>query len=151
MHVLWVEDNPDDIDITLEAIKQCKVLFDLTVVRNGVEAMSYLRKEGRFSLASCPDIIILDLNLPKKNGREVLKETKTDNLLKHIPVIIFTTSKDKRDVFHAYNLHANGYISKPVEMTQFMKIIKSLDAFWGETVTFSTAQEGANHIETTHH
>lgn len=130
IEVLMVEDNPGDVRLTVEAFKENKVLVNLNVVSDGVEAMSYLHKEGKYRTAIHPDLILLDLNLPKKNGREVLEEIKTKKNLKCIPVVILTTSKDEEDILKSYNLYANSYITKPVDFEQFIKVVKSFNEFW---------------------
>jgi CheY-like chemotaxis protein len=128
--ILLVEDNLGDVRLTQEALKEGKVHNNLSVVADGVEAMAYLRQQGRFRTAARPDIILLDLNLPKKNGREVLAEIKQDGELKHIPVVILTTSKADEDVLKSYNLYANCYITKPVDLDQFIRVVQSIENFW---------------------
>ena len=130
IEILLVEDNLGDVRLTQEALKEGKVRNNLNVVVDGVEAMSYLRQQGQFRNATCPDIILLDLNLPKKNGREVLAEIKQDGELKHIPVVILTTSKADEDVIRSYNLYANCYITKPVDLDQFIRVVHSIENFW---------------------
>ena len=130
IEVLLVEDNPADVRLTMEALKEEKVYSNLHVVNDGVEAMSYLRREGKYTQSPRPDLILLDLNLPKKDGREVLKEIKSDEGLKAIPVVVLTVSKSEEDIMRSYNLHANCYISKPVDLKQFMKIAKTVQEFW---------------------
>ena len=133
--ILLIEDNPGDIRLTIEAFKDSKFDNILEVAEDGIEAINFLRKKGKYKDKSLPDIIILDLNLPRKDGREVLAEIKEDKLLKHIPVIIFTTSKAEIDLIRTYDLHANCYISKPLNMTQFTKIVKSIENFWFSIVS----------------
>ena len=128
--ILLVEDNPGDVRLTKEAFKEGKLKNNLHVVKDGVEAMAFLQKEGKYTSASCPDLILLDLNLPKKDGREVLKEIKADENLRRIPVVILTTSKAEEDILKTYDLHANCYITKPVDMEQFIKIVKYIEEFW---------------------
>jgi two-component system, chemotaxis family, response regulator Rcp1 len=128
--ILLVEDNPGDVRLTREAMREGKVLVDLSVVGDGEEALAFLRQEGEYARAEHPDLILLDLNLPKKDGREVLAEIKSDNKLKRIPVVILTTSKDEEDVLKAYDLHANCYIAKPVDFDQFTTVVKSIEDFW---------------------
>jgi CheY-like chemotaxis protein len=128
--VLLVEDNAGDIRLTQEALKEGALLIDLNVVRDGIEAMSFLRREDSYSEVSRPDLILLDLNLPKKDGREVLQEVKADPELMRIPVVVLTTSEAESDVAASYGLHANCYITKPVDMDQFIKIVKVLEEFW---------------------
>ena len=130
VEVLLVEDNPGDVRLTVEALKEAKVINNLRVVRDGVDAMSYLRRQGDFTKARRPDLILLDLNLPRKDGREVLAEIKQDPNLKRIPVVILTTSAAEQDIIKTYNLHANCYITKPVELDQFIEIVKSIQDFW---------------------
>ncbi len=128
--ILLVEDSPGDVRLTQEALKEGKVKNDLHVVSDGVEAMAFLRKKGKYKNASTPDMILLALNLPKKSGHEVLKEIKTDENLKKIPVVILTVSKDEEDIIKSYNLYANCFITKPVNLQQFLSIVKSIEDFW---------------------
>ena len=125
-----IEDNPGDVRLTIEALKESKILNKLHVAIDGIEAMGYLNKEGKFKDEPRPDLIILDLNLPKKDGREVLTEIKLDKSLKKIPVVILTTSEAEQDILKSYELHANCYITKPVNMDQFIKVVKSIGDFW---------------------
>jgi CheY-like chemotaxis protein len=128
--ILLVEDNPGDVRLTQEALKEAKVLNNLFVVTDGVEALAFLRREGKYADAIRPDIILLDLNLPRKDGREVLSEVKNDPHLRRIPVVILTTSKAEEDVVRTYDLHANCYITKPVDIEQFILVVKSVEEFW---------------------
>ncbi len=128
--ILLVEDNPGDVRLTQEAIKEDKMIANLHVVMDGQEAMAFLRNEGNYADAPCPDLILLDLNLPKKDGREVLADIKSDENLKQIPVVVLTTSKSDEDILKAYKLNANCYITKPVDMDQFIKVVKAIDNFW---------------------
>jgi two-component system, chemotaxis family, response regulator Rcp1 len=130
VQILLVEDNPGDVRLTIEALKEAKVLNQLTVVKDGIEALSLLRRQGQYARVARPDLILLDLNLPKKDGREVLAEIKADDNLKHIPVVILTTSQDEQDVLKSYNLYANCYITKPVDLDQFITVVKSIEDFW---------------------
>lgn len=130
VEILLVEDNPGDVRLTIEALKEAKVLNKLTVVKDGIEALSLLRRQGPHAQPVRPDLILLDLNLPRKDGREVLAEIKADNNLKHIPVVILTTSQDEQDVLKSYNLYANCYITKPVDLEQFIRVVKSIEDFW---------------------
>lgn len=130
IEILLVEDNPGDVRLTTEALNEAKVRNRLTVVEDGVEALAYLRREGRYADAAVPDVILLDLNLPKKNGHEVLAEIKADPVLKRIPVVVLTTSKADEDIVRSYNLHANCYISKPVDLEQFLIVVQSIEDFW---------------------
>ncbi|MBU7032750.1 MAG: response regulator [Theionarchaea archaeon] len=134
IEILLVEDSPGDVRLTIEALKEGKVHNNLHVVRDGVEAMKFLSKEGEYSGVPHPDLILLDLNLPKKDGREVLKEIKSDSRLKRIPVVILTISSAEEDILKTYNLHANCYITKPVDLDQFIKVVKSIEDFWLEIV-----------------
>jgi two-component system, chemotaxis family, response regulator Rcp1 len=128
--VLLVEDNPGDVRLTKEALKEGKMLNRVTVVGDGVEALSFLRRQGKYADASQPDLILLDLNLPKKDGRQVLAEIKADPGLKRIPVVVLTTSSAEEDIFKTYDLHANCYVTKPVDLEQFMHVVKSIEDFW---------------------
>lgn len=130
IEILLVEDNPGDVRLTQEALKEGKVRNRMQVVGDGVEAMAYLRREGRYADAARPDLILLDLNLPRKDGREVLAEIKGDDALKVIPVVVLTTSSAEEDVLRSYNLHANCYIVKPVDLDQFIRAVKYIDDFW---------------------
>ncbi len=130
VEILLVDDNPGDIRLTQEALKDSKVLNNLHVVEDGLEALNYLRKKGEFKNEVTPDLILLDLILPKRNGREVLSEIKEDELLKYIPVVILTISRAEEDILKSYELHANCYITKPVDMNQFVKIVRSIENFW---------------------
>lgn len=130
IEVLLVEDNPGDVRLTREALKEGKVHNNLHVAPDGVEALAFLRREGRYADAVRPDLILLDLNLPRKGGREVLEEIKGDPALRHIPVVILTSSSAEQDIARAYDLHANCYISKPVDLDQFITVVKSIEDFW---------------------
>lgn len=130
VEILLVEDNPGDVRLTKEALKEAKVINNLTVLKDGVEALAFLRQQGPYGGAVIPHLILLDLNLPKKDGREVLAEIKADEKLKRIPVVVLTTSQDEQDVFKSYNLHANCYVTKPVDLEQFMTVVKSIEDFW---------------------
>ena len=130
IEILLVEDNPADVRLTVEALKEEKIYNNLHVVTDGVEAIAFLRREGKYAKAVRPDLIFLDLNLPRKDGREVLKEIKSDDNLKAIPVVVLTISKSEEDIIKSYNLHANCYITKPVDLNQFIKVIRSVQEFW---------------------
>jgi CheY-like chemotaxis protein len=130
VEILLVEDNPADVRLTKEALKESKIRNSLNVVENGVEAMAYLRQEGRYANAVRPDLILLDLNLPLKDGREVLADIKADKDLKIIPIVILTTSKAEQDIIRTYNLHANCYVTKPVDLEQFMTVVRAIEDFW---------------------
>ncbi len=134
VEILLVEDNPGDVRLAEEALKETHVNSRLSVVCDGVEAMQFLRREGRFASAARPDLILLDLNLPRKDGREVLIEIKADAALRRIPVVVLTTSQAPEDVAHSYDSHANCYITKPVDFEQFIQIVKSIERFWLTTV-----------------
>jgi len=142
VQILLVEDNPGDVGLTLEALKEATVLNKLTVVKDGIEALSLLRRQGQHAHAARPDLILLDLNLPKKDGREVLAEIKADDNLKRIPVIILTTSQNEQDVVKSYNLHANCYITKPLDLDQFIKVVKSIEDFWLGIVVLPKNEKG---------
>jgi CheY-like chemotaxis protein len=130
LEVLLVEDSPGDVRLTREAFKDAKVLVNLSVASDGTEAMAFLKREGAYASAPRPDLILLDLNLPKKDGREVLEEIKNSPTLKSIPVVILTTSAAEVDILRSYLLHANCYITKPVDLTGFLSVVKSIDSFW---------------------
>jgi CheY-like chemotaxis protein len=132
--ILLVEDNPGDVRLTQEALKEGRVRNRMEVVSDGEEALQYLRGEGSFAGRMRPDIILLDLNLPRKDGREVLAEIKEDPGLRRIPVVILTTSNDEVDVLKTYDLHANCYITKPVDLEQFITVVQSIEGFWLEVV-----------------
>jgi CheY-like chemotaxis protein len=133
--ILLVEDNPGDVRLTQEALKDGKLLVHLSVAADGVDAVDFLRRKGKFADAPEPDLILLDLNLPRKSGREVLEEIKKDPSLRHIPVIVMTTSKAEQDVHRAYDLAANCYITKPVDLDQFLHVVRSIEDFWLTIVT----------------
>ncbi len=128
--ILLVEDNPGDVRLTKEALRDAKVLNEIYVARDGVEAMDFLNRQGNFKQVPIPDLILLDLNLPKKDGREVLAEVKSDPKLKRIPIVVLTTSKADEDIVRSYSLHANAYITKPVDLNRFAEIIHALEEFW---------------------
>ena len=135
INILLVEDSPTDVLITREALENAKVINTLQVAEDGVEALAILRREGRYATAPRPDLILLDLNLPRKDGREVLHDIKNDDQLKMIPVVVLTTSKAEEDVLKAYGQHANCYITKPVDFLEFASVIKSIERFWFAVVT----------------
>ena len=128
--ILLVEDNPGDADLARETLKVSKIKNNLHVVSDGEKAMDFLRKKGKYADAPRPDIVLLDLNLPRKDGREVLAEIKQDDDLKRIPVVILTSSKADEDVVKSYNLHANCYITKPLDFSQFTRVVQSIENFW---------------------
>ncbi len=131
--ILLVEDNPGDVRLTKEAFKECHSQVDLKVVMDGAEASKFLKKEAPYQSAATPQLILLDLNLPKKSGKELLLEIKADPVLKRIPVIVLTTSIAEADIVSSYNLHVNGFINKPVDFDRFFEIIKHIDRFWLQT------------------
>jgi CheY-like chemotaxis protein len=130
IEVLLVEDNPADVRLTQEALKEGKVRNRLHSVPDGVEALAFLHREGKYADAVRPDLILLDLNLPRKSGREVLGEIKTDPGLRHIPVVVLTSSQAEKDIAQAYDLHANCYVTKPVDLDRFIEVVKSIEGFW---------------------
>ncbi|GAC1589122.1 MAG: response regulator [Acidimicrobiales bacterium] len=134
VQILLVEDSPGDVNLTREALRDARVANELNVVMDGEEAMAYLRGVAPFAGSVRPDLIILDLNLPKKDGREVLEEIKVDDELKTIPVVVLTTSAAEIDVLRSYQLHANAYVTKPVSFTEFLEAIRQLEGFWLEIV-----------------
>lgn len=142
IEILLVEDSPSDVRLTQEALSEGQVLNRLHVVNDGVEAIEFLRRSGTHQNASRPDIILLDLNLPRKNGIEVLQEIKQDDDLKSIPVIVLTTSDNEQDVLRSYCLHANAYLTKPVGLDQFMDVIRSFKNFWLTIVTLPPSVAG---------
>jgi CheY-like chemotaxis protein len=128
--ILLIEDSEGDARLAKEAMRDSKVSNTIYHVSDGVEAMAFLRKDGKYAKAQRPDLILLDLNLPKKDGREVLAEIKEDENLKRIPVVILTVSNDEADILRSYNLHANCYITKPIDLGQFIKVVRSIEDFW---------------------
>ncbi len=130
INILIVDDSADDIEFTLAALQGTKLANSINVVNDGVEAMQYLRKEGKYKSAEKPSLVLLDLNMPRKDGREVLSEMKEDPELRHIPVVILTTSQAEEDIVRSYDLHANCFISKPVDLQGLSKVVKSIDDFW---------------------
>ena len=130
VEILLVEDNAGDVRLTLEALKEGKVRNNVHVAVDGVEAIAFLRRTGHYAEVPRPDLILLDLNLPKKDGREVLADVKTDPSLKRIPVVVLTTSEAEQDILKSYNLHANCYITKPVDLEKFLGVVRSLEDFW---------------------
>jgi CheY-like chemotaxis protein len=130
IEILLVEDNPGDVRLTQEALKENKVLNNLHVAEDGVEAMAFLHRDGKYVDAVRPDLILLDLNLPRKDGREVLSEIKADDNLKRIPVVVLTISGAEEDILKSYNLHANCYITKPIDLNQFINVVRSIESFW---------------------
>ena len=139
IEILLVEDSAADVGLTVEAFKDAKIQNRMSVVEDGVEAMAFLRREGSHARAPRPDLILLDLNLPRKDGRQVLKEIKDEPTLRNIPVVVLTTSKGEEDVLRAYDLHANCYVKKPVDFNRFMEVVKSIESFWLTVVTLPVA------------
>jgi CheY-like chemotaxis protein len=135
IEILLVEDNPDEAFLTVDALHNARVTNRVTVVGDGVEAMTYLRREGKYAQAVRPHLILLDLYMPRKNGREVLAEVKADPDLHRIPVVMMTTSREQRDILAAYDLHVNCYVTKPVDREQFLGVVKSIEQFWLCVVT----------------
>jgi two-component system, chemotaxis family, response regulator Rcp1 len=135
IEILLVEDSPSDATLTIEALEAGKVANKLTLVEDGVEAMAYLRRQGKYAKVARPDLIMLDLNLPRKDGREVLAEMKADPDLKVIPVIVLTTSRSDKDILQSYQLNANCYITKPVDFPRFIEVVRSIEQFWLTVVT----------------
>jgi chemotaxis family two-component system response regulator Rcp1 len=130
IEILMAEDNPGDVRLAIEALKEAKIHNHVSSVQDGVEAMAFLRKKGKYADAPRPDVILLDLNMPRMDGREVLAEIKEDPELRRIPVVILTISQAEQDVLKAYDLHANCYITKPVDLEQFGKVVRSIEEFW---------------------
>lgn len=130
VEILLVEDNPGDARLAIEVLKEAKVRNTLHWARDGVQALAFLRRERPYEKMPRPDVILLDLNLPRKDGREVLAEIKSDEKLMRIPVVVLTISKDEEDIFRTYNLHANCYVTKPLDLDQFVKVVKSIEDFW---------------------
>jgi CheY-like chemotaxis protein len=140
IEILLVEDSEPDARLAIEALREAKVQNRVTVVEDGVEAMAFLRRQGRFPDAPWPDLVLLDLNLPRKDGRQVLKEIKEDPVLRRIPVVVLTTSKAEEDILRAYDLHANCYITKPVDFGQFMDVVHKIEGFWLTVVALPEAK-----------
>ena len=130
VEILLIEDNAGDVRLAREGLRECKLLNNLSVAEDGVKALSFLRREGEHANAPRPDLIMLDLNLPKKDGREVLREIKEDDTLKSIPVVILTTSKAEEDIVKSYSLHANCYVTKPLAIEQFINVVQAIESFW---------------------
>jgi chemotaxis family two-component system response regulator Rcp1 len=139
--ILLVEDNPGDVRLAREALKDSKLLNKLYEVEDGVKAMAFLRQEGSYADVPRPDLVLLDLNLPRKNGREVLAEIKADEILRGIPVVILTISRADEDVLKSYDLHANCFISKPFDMEQFVKVVRSIEDFWFSIVRLPNKEQ----------
>lgn len=140
VEILLVEDNEGDIGLVEEVFEEGRINNNLNITEDGEEAMEFLRREGEFTNAPHPDLILLDLNLPRKDGREVLEEIKEDENLRRIPVVVLTTSKAEKDILKSYDMHANSYITKPVNFDQFIKVVKSIEDFWLEVVKLPEEQ-----------
>lgn len=138
LDILMVEDNPADVRLTLEAFKSGEGRNTVHVAKDGVEAMSFLRREKKYANAPKPSLILLDLNLPRKNGREVLMEIKSDPNLRHIPVVVLTTSRSETDIARSYDLNANCYVVKPVDLDEFIETIQTMEKFWLTAVAYAT-------------
>jgi len=139
IEILLVEDSPDDACLTIDALQEGRVRNNITLLEDGVSAMAFLRREGRYAQAPRPDLILLDLNLPRKNGREVLTEIKQDPHLRRIPVVVMTSSDDEKDILAAYDRHVNAYVTKPVDLDQFIAVVKSIEHFWFSIVKLPAA------------
>ena len=137
--ILLVEDNPADVRLTREALLEARVLNSLYVVGDGMEALDFLRKRPPYASSPSPDLVLLDLNLPKKDGREILAEMKQDQDWKRIPVVVLTTSRAEEDIVRSYNLHANAYVTKPMDLNQFLRVIRVIEEFWLAVVTLPPA------------
>jgi chemotaxis family two-component system response regulator Rcp1 len=144
IEILLVDDDPGDVRLTVEGLKQMKLHTNLSFARDGIEALAFLRRQGKFTAAPRPDIIFLDLNMPRMDGREVLDAIKQDPDLNHIPVVVLTTSADEEDILRSYKLHANCYVTKPVDLQQFMKVVSSIEDFWFTVVKLPLCLEVSN-------
>lgn len=141
IEILLVEDNPGDVRLVSESLKEYKICNRLSTARDGEEALEFLRRKGRFADAPRPDVILLDLNLPRKDGREVLQEIKSDPDLRRIPVVVLTSSRDEEDVLKSYDVNANCYITKPVDLDQFVRVVQSIEHFWFSMVRLPKAPD----------
>ncbi len=130
IEILLIEDNPGDVRLTQEVLREGEIFNHLSVVEDGVQAIEFLQRQGKFDRAPRPDLILLDLNLPRKDGREVLEEIKLSSAFRRIPVVVLTTSQSEDDILRAYDFHANCYITKPIDLEQFIKVVRSIEAFW---------------------
>jgi len=139
IEILLVEDDENDADLTMDALRDGRVRNRITHVEDGMEAMAYLRREGKYAGAPRPDLILLDLNMPRKNGREVLEEIKNDPNLRSIPVVVMTSSDDDKDILGAYQRHVNCYVIKPLDLDQFIGVVKSIESFWFTIVKLPAA------------
>lgn len=143
IELLLVEDNPADVRLTVEAFRDARLMSHLHVARDGVEAMNFLRKEARFEAAPTPDLILLDLNLPRMDGREVLREAKSDERLRRIPIVVITTSNSEEDIARSYDLHANSYVTKPSDYEEFAEVIRLIEGYWLDAVQLPPAAHSA--------
>jgi len=143
IQILLVEDNPGDVVLTREHLSYSKILHDLHVVADGVEAMAFIHKEGKYKGSPRPDLILLDLNIPKKNGQEVLMELKSDGDVRRIPVVILTSSTAERDIILSYDLNASAYVTKPVDLVGFGEIVRAIEGFWFNVVRYSPDDKGS--------
>ncbi len=141
VQMLLVEDNPGDVRLTKETLRDAKIIVNLHVVGDGVEARAFLRQEGKYAKAPSPDLVLLDLNLPRKDGREVLAEIKQDPDLRRIPVVVLSISTAEEDILKSYNLHANAYVNKPLNLEQFAKITRAIEDFWFTVVKLPPSRE----------
>jgi len=143
IEILLVEDNPGDVRLTMEALREAKVCNRIHTVYDGIEALAFLNRDGSYVNVPSPDLIMLDLNLPKKDGREVLASIKANERIKHIPVVILTTSKSEEDIVKSYELQASCYVTKPVDLDQFLEVVKSIGDFWLTIVKLPTGGDGS--------
>lgn len=143
--ILLVEDSPDDTRLTMEAMKDSKILNKMYNVVDGVEAMAFLRKQGKYAGMPRPDLVLLDLNMPRKDGRQTLKEIKEDPELKSIPVVVLTISSEEGDILRSYNLHANCFVTKPLDMDEFSKVVQGIESFWFEIVKLPPEEKSKTH------
>lgn len=141
IEILLVEDNPGDVVLTQEAFSEAKILNNLQVVRDGEEALQYLFREGKYQQAKRPELILLDLNLPKVDGRQVLDKIKTSDVLKRIPVVVLTSSQAEKDIVKTYDLHANSYVVKPINLSQFVDVVNAVENFWFSVVALPTLDD----------
>jgi CheY-like chemotaxis protein len=141
IEILLVEDNPGDVRLTKESLRDAKVSNNMAIANDGLEALTFLRREGDYAAVNRPDLILLDLNLPRMNGFEVLDAIKDDPDLKRIPVVVLTTSQAEQDIIQSYNLYANAYVTKPVDLEQFIKVIKAIEGFWLEIVKLPNGKD----------
>jgi len=141
VEILLVEDNPGDVQLTREALAETKLLINLQVARDGEQALAFLRRQGCYAVAPRPDLVLLDLNLPRKDGREVLAEMKADDTLKRIPVVVLTTSSAEADILKSYDLHANCYVTKPINLDQFLHIVQAIENFWLSVVVLPSKNQ----------